>query len=62
VTAGDAGEFVVAAYRFSLPHPPGYPLYMLLLKLWSMLPINIGLDPLAVKANLFSALCMTIMC
>jgi hypothetical protein len=62
VTAGDAGEFIVAAHRFSLPPPPGYPLYMLLLKLWTYLPISLGADPYAVRANLFSAVCMAIAC
>jgi len=62
VTAGDAGEFIVATHRFSLVHPPGYPLYMLLLKLWSALPFSLGPDPLAVKCNLFSAIAMALMC
>jgi hypothetical protein len=62
VTAGDAGEFVVAVSRFSLPHPPGYPLYILLLKIWSVLPLGFGSDPLAFKTNLFSAVCMAVTC
>jgi hypothetical protein len=62
VTAGDAGEFVVAAHRFSLPHAPGYPLYILLLKIWTILPLNFGPDFFAVKCNLFSALLMSLMC
>ena len=62
VMAGDAGEFVVAAWRFSLPHAPGYPLYMLLLKLWTMIPVNLGPDFFAVKCNLFSVVAMTIAC
>jgi len=62
VMPGDAGEFIVAINRFSLAHPPGYPLYMLLLKIWSVLPVNIGPDPLAVKLNLFSAFTMALMC
>ncbi len=62
VTAGDAGEFIVAVQRFGLPHAPGYPLYMLLLKIWSAVPISLGADPLAVKCNLFSAVTMAIAC
>jgi hypothetical protein len=62
VTAGDAGEFTLAAYRFSLPHPTGYPLYMALLKLWTLLPLNFGPDFFAVKCNLFSVVAMTLMC
>lgn len=62
VTAGDSGEFVVSVNKFSLPHPPGYPLYLLLLKLWTLIPINIGPDQFAVRTNLFSVICMTVMC
>ena len=62
VTAGDAGEFIVSAHQFSIPHPPGYPLYMLLLKLWSYVPISLGNDPYAVRCNLLSAVCMAIAC
>jgi hypothetical protein len=62
VTAGDAGGFIVSVFRFSLPQSPGYPLYMLLLKFWSVLPIGLGPDPLAFKANLFSVVAMTLMC
>jgi hypothetical protein len=62
VTAGDAGEFIVAAKKFAMAHPPGYPLYLLLLKIWSVLPITLGSDPLAVKANILSAVLMAIMC
>jgi hypothetical protein len=62
VTAGDAGEFIVAVHRFSLPHAPGYPLYAILMKAWSVLPLGVGPDPLALKCNLFSAVGMTLMC
>ena len=30
IYAGDSGELVTAAYTWSIAHPPGYPLYMLL--------------------------------
>lgn len=62
VTAGDAGEFIVAAHRFSLPHPPGYPLYITLLNVWTILPLNFGPDFYAVKCHLFSAVVMSVMC
>jgi len=62
VMPGDAAELITAMNRFSLPHPPGYPLYILLLKIWTALPINIGPDPVAVRANLFSAVIMSFAC
>lgn len=30
VAGGDATEFAFAACQFSVPHPPGYPTYLLL--------------------------------
>ena len=48
---GDAGEFQTAAKVWGLPHPTGYPLYMLLLKLWALLPVG----TVAFRANLLSA-------
>ncbi|HDS31107.1 MAG TPA: DUF2723 domain-containing protein, partial [Firmicutes bacterium] len=62
VTAGDSGDFIVAVHRFSLPHPPGYPLYMLLAKIWTIIPINLGADPFAVKMNMFSMVAMVVSC
>ena len=34
---GDSGELVAAAYQLGLGHPPGYPLFCLIGKLWSMI-------------------------
>lgn len=48
---GDAGEFQTAARVWGLSHPTGYPLYMLLLKLWGLLPIG----SVAYRANLLAA-------
>jgi hypothetical protein len=48
---GDAGEFQTAARVWGLSHPTGYPLYMLLLKTWSLLPVG----TVAYRINLLSA-------
>jgi hypothetical protein len=48
---GDAGEFQTAARVWGLPHPTGYPLYLLLLKVWGLLPIG----TVAYRANLLAA-------
>jgi hypothetical protein len=48
---GDAGEFQTAARVWGLSHPTGYPLYLLLLKLWGLLPIG----TVAYRANLLAA-------
>ncbi|MCF7811515.1 DUF2723 domain-containing protein, partial [bacterium] len=53
----DCGEFIAASYTLGVPHPPGAPLYLLIGRLFSMLPIagDIGL-----RVNLVSTLLSTI--
>lgn len=48
---GDGGELITAAFTLGIPHPPGYPTYVLLGKLFSYLPIG----TVAYRFNLFSA-------
>lgn len=50
---GDSPEFVMAVATAGIPHPPGYPTYMLLAKPFSLLPIG----TLAFRVNIFSAVC-----
>lgn len=49
----DTGELALVGAQFGLGHPPGQPVYTLLLGIFARLP---GVDPL-VGMNLFSALC-----
>jgi uncharacterized MnhB-related membrane protein len=35
VTTGDSGELLASAYSLGIGHPPGYPLYIILAKLFS---------------------------
>ncbi len=51
VLPADSGEFQLAAPLLGVPHPPGYPLYMLLGRLFTLLPIG---NP-AYQLNLLSA-------
>jgi len=51
----DSGEFIAAAYRLGIPHSPGTPLYVLVGRVFSMLPIP-GLG-VAQQVNLLSAFC-----
>ncbi len=50
VPTGDSGELIASAYVLGVPHPPGYPLYMLLGHLAMLLP---GGSP-ALRMNLLS--------
>ena len=47
----DGGELITASVTLGVPHPPGYPLYILWGKLFSYLPLG----TIAYRYNLFSA-------
>lgn len=47
---GDDGEIVSAAYTLGISHPPGYPLYTILGKIFTYLPLN----NIAYRVNLLS--------
>jgi hypothetical protein len=53
VAAGDSGDLTVACAVTGIPHPPGYPLYTMLGKLFTFLPHG----EIAWRVNLFSAVC-----
>jgi hypothetical protein len=55
VGRADTFEFQVVAPQLGIAHPTGYPLYVLLGKLFSLLPIG----SLAWRVNLSSAICAT---
>jgi hypothetical protein len=55
VAGGDSGELTAAALTGGVPHPPGYPLFALLARLFAALPL--GHTP-AWRVNLLSALSM----
>ncbi len=55
VLPGDSGEFQFAAWLAGLPHPTGYPLYMLLGWAWSHGLAALGLASPAAAMNLLSA-------
>ncbi|MEZ4771216.1 MAG: DUF2723 domain-containing protein [Caldilineales bacterium] len=55
VLPGDSGEFQFAAWLAGLPHPTGYPLYMLLGWAWSHLLVALGAASPAAAMNLLSA-------
>ena len=53
VLDGDSGEFQYMAYILGVAHSSGYPLYLLLGKLFTFLPVG----DVAFRMNLFSVVC-----
>src|SRR3954453_6288719 len=51
VLGSDSGEFQVLAHQLGIAHTPGYPIYLALAKLFTLLPIR----DIAYRVNLFSA-------
>jgi tetratricopeptide (TPR) repeat protein len=51
INAGDSGELVAAAFVLGIPHPPGYPLYSMLAKTATFMPLG----DVASRINLMSA-------
>src|SRR4030067_941608 len=52
VTFWDCGELIDSSYTLGIPHPPGSPLYVLIGRLFSLLPFG---DQVAFRINLASA-------
>lgn len=53
VLPADSGEFQLVCGVLGIAHPPGYPLYTMLGKLFTLLPIG----DVAYRVNLFAAIC-----
>jgi hypothetical protein len=51
ILPADSGEFQFVSYVLGIAHPPGYPLYTMLAKLFTFLPVG----DIAYRVNLFSA-------
>jgi len=50
----DTSEYIAAAYTLGLPHPPGNPLFVILGRVFSILPIA---SSVAVRINILAAIC-----
>src|SRR2546427_12215169 len=55
IVGGDTGELITVAYKSGGAHPPGYPLFTMLAKLFTFIPFG----TIAWRVNLLSALCDT---
>src|SRR2546428_6802477 len=55
IVGGDTGELITVAYKSGVAHPPGYPLFTMLAKLFTFIPFG----TIAWRVNLLSAVCDT---
>ena len=53
----DVGEFIAAAILLQVPHPPGSPLFLLVAKIFTLVPFA---SDMAVRAHFVSALCSSL--
>jgi len=53
ITSEDSGELIAAAHSLGIPHPPGYPLWTSIAKLFSLIPLG----SISFRCNLLSVLC-----
>lgn len=49
----DCGEFITCAYMLGVPHPPGAPLYILVGRIFTMLPF---FDDIGLRVNILSVI------
>jgi hypothetical protein len=53
VSFWDTGEFIATSYILGIPHPPGSPLFLLIGKLFTLIPLS---SDIAFRMNIFSPL------
>ena len=50
-------EYIAAAYTLGLPHPPGNPLFVIVGRVFSILPIG---PSVAIRINILAAICSAV--
>src|SRR5512132_2754691 len=53
----DTSEYIAAAYTLGLPHPPGNPFFVLIGRVFSVLPIA---PTIAMRINVLAAVCSAV--
>ncbi|MFN2540845.1 MAG: DUF2723 domain-containing protein [Chthoniobacterales bacterium] len=61
VTLVDSGELIVAAHSLGVAHPPGFPLYLLLAHLTSLVPIGSVAQRVNFASTIFAALACAVL-
>ncbi|MCA9727601.1 MAG: DUF2723 domain-containing protein, partial [Candidatus Eisenbacteria bacterium] len=55
----DSGEYIATSYTLGIPHPPGTPLYVLIGRVFTLLPL---FPQIATRVNYFSAFASSVTC
>jgi len=53
----DSGELITVCHKLGVAHPTGYPLYTLIGRLFSFIPLRNGALPINYMSSLFASLC-----
>jgi hypothetical protein len=53
----DTSEYIAAAYTFGLPHPPGNPFFVIIGRVFSLLPVA---GSVAARINVLAAICSAV--
>lgn len=53
VSFWDCGEFIACSYKMAIPHPPGAPFYLMMGRVFTLLPV---FEDIAARVNLISVL------
>ena len=56
-TMWDTSEYIAAAYTFGLPHPPGNPFFVIIGRVFSLLPVA---GSVAARINVLAAVCSAV--
>ncbi|RMI01026.1 MAG: DUF2723 domain-containing protein, partial [Calditrichaeota bacterium] len=51
----DCGEFIACSYKLAVPHPPGAPLYLLVGRVFTLIPAEL-IENIGKRVNLISVL------